>query len=79
LQATRSEKLEIRRRKFYATRHTFISWALTEGMYLKALLGLLLRRTRSGGEGVTLAARKKSGAAVRPRKLGDRTAARSTA
>jgi integrase len=31
------KKLEIRRRKFYATRHTFISWALTEGMNLKAL------------------------------------------
>lgn len=31
------EKLGIRRRKFYATRHTFISWALTEGMNLKAI------------------------------------------
>jgi integrase len=31
------KKLEIRRRKFYATRHTFISWALTSGMNLKAL------------------------------------------
>ncbi len=31
------QKLGIRRRKFYATRHTFVSWALTSGMNLKAL------------------------------------------
>ena len=31
------KKLGIRRRKFYATRHTFVSWALTEGMNLKAI------------------------------------------
>ena len=31
------KKIGIRRRKFYATRHTFISWALTEGMNLKAI------------------------------------------
>ncbi len=31
------KKLSIRRRKFYATRHTFISWALTQGMNLKAI------------------------------------------
>jgi hypothetical protein len=30
-------KVGIRRRKFYATRHSFISWALTRGMNLKAL------------------------------------------
>jgi len=31
------KKLEIGRRKFYATRHTFISWVLTQGMNLTAL------------------------------------------
>lgn len=31
------KKLGIRRRKFYATRHSFISWALTRGMNLKAI------------------------------------------
>lgn len=31
------KKLGIPHRKFYATRHTFISWALTSGMNLKAL------------------------------------------